>query len=346
MNLLMVGNVMSGRGGVMGVAEVLSCRLKEAGWNVITTSSQPKRIIRLVDIVSTIIRRRHDYSLANVEVYSGTAFIWAETACEFLRWLKKPLVLTLHGGNLPAFTHRWPKRVHDLLSKAAFVTTPSYYLQENLKPFREDIIYLPNGIDLQSYQFKLRNHPKPKLCWLRAFHEIYNPRLAVEVVAILQDSFPDIHLTMIGPDKGDGSLKASKQLVDRKGLGTHIHFAGPIPKADVPVFLQIGDIFLNTTRYESFGIAVMEAAATGLCIVTTDVGELRYLWSQGQNALLVPADDPTPMANAVRRILTEPGLASLLSARARQKAEQFAWPLILTQWERLFKQVLANTKSN
>lgn len=83
----------------------------------------------------------------------------------------------------------------------------------------------------------------------------------------------------------------------------------------------------------------MEAAATGLCIITTDVGELSYLWTDGLDALLVPPDDPTAMAEAVRRVLTTPKLAKHLSQNARQRAVHFDWSLILPQWEVLLRKV-------
>ena len=93
------------------------------------------------------------------------------------------------------------------------------------------------------------------------------------------------------------------------------------------------DIYINTTTVESFGIAVMEAAAAGLCIITTSVGELPHLWIDEEEALLVPSNDPQAMAVAVRRILTEPGLASRLSKNAHEKAMQYDWSVIIPQWE-------------
>jgi glycosyltransferase involved in cell wall biosynthesis len=105
--------------------------------------------------------------------------------------------------------------------------------------------------------------------------------------------------------------------------------------------LSEGDIFLNTTNHESFGVSVMEAAACGLCIVSTNVGELSLLWQDGHDSLLVQPDDHEAMASAVRGILCEPKLAERLSRNARAKAEQFDWSKILPQWEALLQEVAA-----
>jgi glycosyltransferase involved in cell wall biosynthesis len=342
--ILIVGNFLLGTSLTRTVCEDLAEKLTAAGWRVTTTSNNPIRLWRLVDMIMTIYSRRHNYFVAQVDVYSGPAFLWAEASCQTLRLLRKPYALTLHGGNLPAFARRWPARMHNLLNGANVVGTPSLYIQHNLESYREDIIYLPNGINLDHYTSRLRSQPAFRLAWLRAFHKIYNPLMAARTLALLAKEYPDIQLQMTGADKGDGSLQEVRNLAEQFGLGNNLHITLGIPKKEVPRHLCGYDIFLNTTNYESFGVSVMEAAALGMCIVSTNVGELSYLWQDGHNALLVPPDDPEAMAAAVRRILTEPGLAERLSRNARKKAEQFDWSVILPQWEALLLSIMEQGK--
>lgn len=80
--------------------------------------------------------------------------------------------------------------------------------------------------------------------------------------------------------------------------------------------------------------------ASGLCVVSTDVGGIPYLLENEHDALLVPPNDPEAMAAAVKRILTEPQLAERLSRNARRKAEQFDWSVILTKWEALLQSMM------
>ena len=350
-NTLFVGNFLSSvRPGACTICELLAGRLSSVGWPVVTTSHKSGRLSRLADMLLTVWRRRNEYAVAQVEVYSGPSFIWAESVCWLLGRLGKPFVLTLHGGNLPAFARRWPRRVRRLLSSANVVTTPSRYLQQSLNAYRDDLLLLPNAIDLDSYPFRLRSNPQPRLVWLRALEGVYNPCMAVRALAHLMEMHqPEgphsalrtprsaFHLTMFGPDKGDGSLEQVKSEVKRLNLEGRVSIPGAVPKTSVPKTLNSGDIFINTTNHESFGISVMEAAACGLCIVSTNVGELPLLWQDGHDALLVPPDDAKAMAAAVCRILTEPGLASKLSRNARAKAEQFDWSNVLPQWQALFR---------
>jgi glycosyltransferase involved in cell wall biosynthesis len=337
--ILVVGNFLSGVTGIRGVCEDLAGSLGENGWRIIGTSSRKNRFFRVMDMVTTTWNFHKSYSVAIVEVYSGLAFLWAKLVCSVLRIKGKPFVLILHGGNLPAFAKKWKTCVEKLLKSANIVTTPSLFIRRSLENILKDIKYIPNAIDLERYSFKLRPKPAPRLVWLRAFHRMYNPMLAVQALSSLVSEYPEIHLSMAGPDKGDGSLREVQRYADQKGIQGNLSIVGTIKKTDVPIFLENGDIFLNTTDIESFGVSVMEAAANGLCIVTTDVGELPFLWTDRENALLVPPGDPHRMAEAVRSLLTNPSLAERISHEARMKAEQFSWTAIRQKWELLLRKL-------
>jgi len=337
--ILLVGNFLSASIGVRGVCEDLAERLAAAGWAVFTTSTERRRLPRLVDMVRTVWRRRHEYGLAQVDVYSGPAFVWAELVCQTLRVANKPYILTLHGGNLPRFTRRWPRRVARLLRSAAVVTTPSSYLLHEMQPYCRDLQLLPNPLDLDRYIYRRREQARPRLVWLRSFHAIYNPALAPKVIALLAAGYPDIQLIMVGPDRGDGSLQATRRAASELGVAEQIIMPGGVPKAAIGEWMHQGDIFINTTHVDNTPISVLEALACGLCVVSTDVGGIPYLVRHTHDALLVPPDAPAAMANAVRCILDQPGLARHLSSNARATAERFDWSVILPQWQALLRGV-------
>ena len=334
-SVLIVGAFLSATTGKHAVCEALAEHLAAHGWLVFTASAQRNRIARLVDMVRTAWTKRKRYQVAQVDVYSGLAFVWAEAVCWILRLARKPYILSLHGGNLPVFARRSQWRVQRLLRSAQVVTTPSRYLFENMQPYRDDLCLLPNPLPVARYPFRLRTQPRPHLIWLRAFHEIYNPSLAVRVVAALVNEFPDVQLTMIGPDKGGGALREAQRLASVLGVSERVEFVTGVPHDDVPMWLNNGDIFLNTTHFDNTPISVLEALACGLCVVSTNVGGIPYLLDDEDEGLLVPPDDTAKMANAVRRLLTQPELAVRLSQNGRAKAESFDWSRIYPQWEML-----------
>lgn len=338
-SVLLIGNFLSPSLGTRFYCEDLADHLRSGRWKVLTSSSKQNRLMRIIDMILTAYLKRKEYSVAHVDVYSGAAFLWAEMVCRVLKFIGKPYILTLHGGNLPSFSNHWRKRVIGLFASAVKVTTPSPYLFETMRVFRTDLYLLPNAIELPVYSFRLREQAHPRLIWLRSFHSIYNPCLAVKVVAVLKEEFPDIHLTMIGHDRGDGSRQYLQGLVAELAVENEIVFGNGVPKSEISQWMSKGDIFINTSNIDNTPISVLEAMACGLCVVSTKVGGIPYLLNDGYDALLVPPNDPESMANAVRRILTEPGLAPRLSKHARQKTDKFDWSNILTKWDALLGSV-------
>ena len=335
-HLIYVGNFLSETSGTKPYCELLADRFEVLGWQVRRSSSRPGRAARLFDMARAVVRFDAAANIVLIDVFSTQAFFWAEVVSFFAAAKGLPIILILHGGNLPIRARKSPTRLRMLLKRAAAVVTPSRYLQAKLSSFRGDIRYIPNGLDIEAYQFRERHRPTPHLVWLRALGRTYRPDIAVRTLAALTPPFPEAMLALVGPDKGDGTAQLVEELARELGVEDRVRLVGSVQHEAVPTVLESGDVFLNTTTAESFGVSVMEAAACGLCIVTTDVGELPNLWKDGEDALLVPPSDPEAMAAAVKRILEEPGLPGKLSTNARCKAEQFDWSVVLPKWERLF----------
>jgi len=339
--ILILGTFLPSAIATRAVSEDLGERLAASGWSVTMRSRARSRAGRLLDTVASAWRLRARYSVGLVDVFSGRAFLLAEAACWALRRAKKPYILALHGGALPAFARRWPGRVRALVESATVVTTPSRYLAAELAALSRSLHIVPNPISLADFPFRVRAAPRPCLIWLRAFHKIYDPLLACQVLARLRPEYPEAQLIMIGPDKRDGSLEGVRSAVRALGLQDHVQLPGSIPKADVPPWLSEGDVFLNTTSVDNAPVSVLEAQACGLCVVSTDAGGLPYVLSNEQDALLVSSRDPDAMAAAVRRILTEPGLGERLSRQGRTNATEHDWEVLLPEWKRLFQMAAA-----
>ncbi len=336
-SVLLIGNFLSAENLSRQVCEELEVRLKARGWHIVSASRKRNQILRLVDFAWTAWSSRREYDLAVVDVFSGPAFFWAETACTVIAAAGRPFALNLHGGNLPQFAARHPGRVKTVLGRAMAVTAPSRYLADGLAAARGDIFVLPNGLELSSYAFRARGDFK-RLVWLRAFERVYNPGLAVDVLAELAPEFPDLSLTMVGPDK-DGSLDEVRSRAAQLGVQNRVELPGRVPKAEVPRWLDRGDIFLNTTNVDNTPVSVIEAMACGLPVVSTTVGGVPYLIEHDKSGLLVPPSDPQAMADAVRRLLKEHSLADRVARAARAKVEAWDWEVVLPQWELLLERI-------
>ncbi|MDX1979539.1 MAG: glycosyltransferase family 4 protein [Bryobacteraceae bacterium] len=331
-SVLIVGNFLSGHVGVRGVCEELAVRLQQVGWSVITTSDRASKVARMYDMVRTAWARRRNYSVAQVDLFSGPAFLWGEAVCHTLRAAGKPFVITLHGGSLPEFAAQHEVRCRKLLRSAAAVTAPSNFLREAMRRFRDDVVVLPNALEIANYPFRLRSQARPNLVWVRAFDAIYNPVLAVRAMRIVTSQFPEARLIMVGPDKGDGTFGATRAEALKLGLQDRVEFTGRVPKQELAASINRGDIFLNTTNIDNTPVTVMEAMACGACVVSTNVGGIPYILKQEENALLVPPGNPEAMAAAIIRLIQAPELAARLSRAGRTTAEQIDWPVVLNRW--------------
>ncbi len=334
--VLHIGNFLSRHGKTTQQIEDLADRLAACGWSILRTSSRLNRAARLADMLTTIVRRRKQYEVAHIALFSGAAFLWADCSARLLRAIGRPFVVSLHGGNLPRYTARRPARVRRLLHSAVSVVAPSRYLAEALAPYAPPIQLIPNAFDLAHYPFVSRETLAPRLVWLRSFHQIYRPQLAPAVLARLLPQFPETTLLMVGPEK-DSSLAQTRAEAERLGVGARVEIIPGVPKAQVPAMLARGDIFLNTTSIDNTPVSVLEAMACGLCVVSTDVGGIPYLLTEGDDALLTPPDDAAAMADAALRLLGDRALAARISAGGRATAERCDWAQTLPLWEQMLR---------
>lgn len=291
----------------------------------------------------TTMRHVRRASVAHIPVFSGRAFVWADVASRLIAAAGTPLVLSLHGGNLPILARRRPDAVRRLLDRAAIVVAPSEYLRQELASLRKDIRLMPNPVELRHYPFVESNVERKRLIWLRAFQTIYNPTLAPRMLAILCERHPDVHLTMVGATLDETRI-ATERVAEDLGVRDRITFLGAVPKTQVARHLRDADVFINTTNVDNMPVSVIEAMALGLPIVSTNVGGIPHLLSDGTDALLVPPDDPRAFADAVSRLFTAPAMAATLARAARAKVEPFDWRIMLERWEALLREAASRKK--
>lgn len=332
-------------GYVTAQGEVLSDHFKNAGYSVISVSSHTSRPLRLADIVSTILRRRNEIDILIIDVYGGLSFIIEDVASWLGRRLGKRVVMILHGGAMPVFMKRHPRWARRVLRRAHQLVSPSNFLAQAVTSsgFRARVI--PNVIDLSAYPYRQRQDICPRLFWMRQFHPIWNPMMAIRVLARLRrTAAPEATLVMAGPDKGQEA--EVRRAAEELGLSGAVSFSGFL---DMPGKVREGDradIFLNTNHIDNMPVAVVEACAMGLPVVAANVGGIPDLLTDGETALLVSDDDDEAMAKAVERLLGDPGLAERLSANGRKLAARCSWEQVRPQWERVFTEVMGQAETS
>ncbi len=322
-------------GWVVSQGEVLAARFREAGYQVKLTSSRINPFLRVLDILVSLLRWRRQLDVAIVLVFSQRAFAVADAASWLLRRLGIPQVLALHGGLLPEFAARHPRWVRRVLDRADAVVSPSGYLAEKFRRWGYEVGVIPNVFPLEDYPYRSPGSMRPpRLMWMRTFHPLYNPAMAVRVLERVRQEEPGTLLTMAGQDKGE--LDATRELAAQLGLGGVVRFPGFLDLAGKKAEMSVHDVFLNTNHTDNTPVSVLEAAAVGLPVVATEVAGIPYLLQNDHSALLVPDGDVEAMASAVLRLVREPELAQQLSRAGRDVAERCAWPGVQSTWQATF----------
>jgi len=119
-------------------------------------------------------------------------------------------------------------------------------------------------------------------------------------------------------------------------------YLGELPHERVLELMQAADIFLNTSLQEGMSGAVMEAMATGLAIIATDIAGNRALITHEHNGILVPLHAPDALAEAIRALAEDPSLRKHLGDRARQDTiDRFGCGAELQAHETLYRKILS-----
>ncbi len=307
------------------------------GFKVKSVSAQRNKLLRLADMILAIIKNRKN-SVVLLATYSTTAFYFSWGCSMVCRLLKVPYIPCLHGGNLPERMLRSPKKCGQLFGHSFANVAVSGYLAEQLKKYGWKHEEIPNFIDIRNYPFVPRTKASPRLLWVRSFHQIYNPHLAVRILHLLISQFPSAMLTMVGPDK-DGSMITCKQLASELQIADRIQFTGLLSTEEWVDLSAKHDIFLNTTTVDNLPLSVIEAMALGMIVISTNVGGLPFLLKQNVDGILLPKNDTVSFVSAIRQVVDNSSLAASLSANARNSATAFDYSNIITKWSNLLNSV-------
>jgi glycosyltransferase involved in cell wall biosynthesis len=142
---------------------------------------------------------------------------------------------------------------------------------------------------------------------------------------------------------GAGPLASQlRGLAERLGIADRVCWLGE--RRDVPAVLRCLDAFVIASKFEPFGVSVLEAMAAGLPIVSTDVNELPEILDGGRAGMLVPAERPEELAHALDRISADPALRARLGTHARSIArERYSLPAAVTAYTNLYDEVMKET---
>lgn len=334
--ILYVGNKLNHHGFSKTGIETLGPQLENDGFDIIYAGTYKNAFFRLLEMMFSIIRNCRKSKYVLIDTYSSNAFWFAWMAGILCRILNLKNIHILRGGNLPARLNKSAWFCKLIFQKAYANVAVSAYLKAAFDKVGYPAIVIPNNIDIEQYIYLERQSLKPRLMWVRSFHQIYNPNMAADLLSLLIEKYPNAKLCMVGPEK-DNSLEKFKEHCNYLGIENRVTITGLLTKPEWHKLSENYDIFINTTNIDNTPVSVIEAMALGLPVVSTNVGGIPYLLDDGKDALLIEKGNVQEMTQAILSLLGNKDLAFNLSKNARAKAESFSWNVVSKKWKELLK---------
>jgi len=208
---------------------------------------------------------------------------------------------------------------------------------------RAGVRVIPNGCDVPpSRAFPgLAADTPPRVLYAGQLY----PWKGVDVLVEAMAAVPPARLVILGGIEGEADTRRIRGLVDKHGLVGRTEMPGLVPQPRVADELRRAAVvvvpFLRAgmTERHTSPLKIFEAMAAGRPIVASDLPSSREVLRNGENALLVPPGDASALAAALRRVLSEDGLARRLAGAAWDEAPRYSWDARARALHELFEEV-------
>jgi glycosyltransferase involved in cell wall biosynthesis len=243
------------------------------------------------------------------------------------RWIERMVLIHADGAHVPN------QDVAPILRAKGF-------------PGQKPVAVIPLGVDpdrfAQATPIDLPDVPRPRIGFVGRLEPVKGLEVLLDALALL--STTPVSLIIAGAGSERARLQARIQL-----LNSQVHLVPPIRFAEMPNFLKSLDLLVLPSvtilpaHREQFGRVLVEAMAAGVAVIGSSSGAIPEVI--GDAGLIVPERDPTALATAIDRLLTETGLRQAMVERGRQRVlNRFAWPVVAEQAIDLFRAAVAHRR--
>jgi glycosyltransferase involved in cell wall biosynthesis len=238
-----------------------------------------------------------------------------------------PAVVTIHDLSFerhPALMSRRDRLVFRTMvprsvRRAARVLAVSEWTKRDLVEYygipEQKIVVTPNGVDPVFGPDGGRPDGTPYALFVGTLQPRKDPLAALEALAIVD---ADLRLVLVGPDKGSGA--EARRAASKLGLNGRVEFAGHVEKQELAKLYRGAACLVFPSRYEGFGLPVVEAMASGTPVVAAASGSIPEV--AGEAAVLVEPGDPVALAGGIERALAD---RERLVPAGLERARRYSW---------------------
>ena len=244
-----------------------------------------------------------------------------------------PVVGTFHAStdkarysSAPFLAPLWTSALEKI---SARIAVSEYARRTLIDNFGGDAVLVPNGVRVSSYAHA---HPldqfrsaRPTLVFLGRVDE---PRKGLQVLLAALPAIvamhPDVRLLVAGPGEPDEALADLDP-----DFHDHVTFLGKISDADKPNFFATGDLYIApNTGGESFGIVLLEAMASKVAVVASDIDAFARVLDGGRAGALFENENPESLAQVVAELLADADRRADLVRNGYAHVQRYDWALV------------------
>jgi glycosyltransferase involved in cell wall biosynthesis len=303
---------------------------------------------RLVPYAAALRRAARRVDLFHVLASSGWSWhLFAAPAVWIGRSGGTRVVVNYRGGGAGEFLARAASWVKPTLRRADALVVPSEFLRVIFARFGFEARVVPNVIDADRFAphpgAPGRSRPAPHIVIARNLEPVYDLATGLRAFQRIREAVPGARLTIAGSGPEGPRLRA---LAAELGLGESVRFAGRIENDAMPDLYREADIALNPSLADNMPISILEALASGVPVVTTDVGGVPYLVRHGETAQMVPPGDPIAMADAVIRLWGDAGVREAQARAGLALAREYTWDRVRVRLGTVYGDVLSRSRGS
>jgi glycosyltransferase involved in cell wall biosynthesis len=222
--------------------------------------------------------------------------------------------------------------------------------KEMTKSYDKDIIVIPNGINLDIFKNYANNKSSnfekkcKKILFVGRLQNVKGVTYLIEAMNIITKHY-DVTLLIVGEGEDREKLEA---LVKKLELNNFVSFVGKAPRSEIPKYMAESDIFILPSISEGFPLVLLEAMASGLTVVASNVGGIPEIIEDGVNGLLTKPMNSIDLADKVLHVLCDDKLRERISSNNKKCIEKYDWGQITLQLEGVYMNIKRDelTKGN
>jgi glycosyltransferase involved in cell wall biosynthesis len=220
------------------------------------------------------------------------------------------------------------------------VVVNSEYMRNNVVTWygisSDKIVVIPNGIDLRRFgacDHKLMLEGDPAILYLGNLGRRKGVDILIQSIANLRSKLPHMKLHLVG----SGFMSDFKLLAKKKGIEKYVVFHGWVANSMIPYYYKSADFCVFPSRHEGFGIVILEAMASGIPIIASDIGSFREIIGNGRSALLFRQGDSTALSKAILALYQDLDLRKKISQAALRTVMKYSWENIAERYVSLYR---------